>query len=86
MRGLGAKTEEKTQKKSELKKLELSNCHHSICLQKTSISKKGQNRMKNDRVMASSCEQIHLGSERNLISSAGLLEVHPSSSSSSLAT
>ena len=38
------------------------------------------------QLLASSCEQIHLGSERNLIPSAGLLEVHPSSSSSSLAT
>ena len=38
------------------------------------------------QLLASSCEQIHLGSERNLIPSAGLLEVHPSFSSSSLAT
>ena len=35
--------------KSELKEIELSYCHHSICLQKTTINlKKRQNWIKND--------------------------------------
>ena len=38
------------------------------------------------QLLASSCEQIHLGSERNLFPSAGLLEVYPLSSSRSLAS